>query len=163
AERDGSVVVVQVGFATNLARLLDSPPDEYSRLPGAELVRRKVRLLSLMAGAFKPTNGDLRYREYNVVKDIASAPVLATRWASAMIWSGFEIGTALPYPHTSIENDFGYVARHPVAEAYVRYQPPPHDRPTWDLTSVLAGLYPDRGYFDRSPAGIVVVEPDGAT
>ncbi len=54
-----------------------------------------------------------------------------------MVWSGFEIGLALPYPHVSIERDYAYVKHHPLAEAYYAYIPPPHDRPTWDLTSVL--------------------------
>ena len=98
AQPDGSVVVVQVGFATNLARLLDSPPDDLSPLPGEELVRAKVRQLSLMAGAFEPIEGNARYREYNVVKDLASSRALAARWPTPMVWSGFEVGIALPYP-----------------------------------------------------------------
>ena len=49
------------------------------------------------------------------------------------------------------------------AEAYCLRNPPPHDRPTWDLTSVLAAVYPDRGYFDLSPPGGVTVEADGFT
>ena len=51
-----------------------------------------------------------------------------------MVFSGFEIGIALPYPAASIERDYGYVPHHPLAEAYIRYIPPPHNRPTWDLT-----------------------------
>ena len=35
AQPDHSVVIAQVGFSTNLARLLDSPPDEYSPLTGS--------------------------------------------------------------------------------------------------------------------------------
>ena len=54
---DRSVVVVQVGFSVNLARLLESAPDRYSPLAGRELVQKKVRLLSLMAGAFQPIEG----------------------------------------------------------------------------------------------------------
>src|SRR6185437_9970799 len=46
---DQSVVVAQVGFSTNLARLLDSPPDAVSPLSGVDLVKAKVRFLSLMA------------------------------------------------------------------------------------------------------------------
>ena len=57
AQPDHSVVIAQVGFSTNLARLLDSPPDEHSPLSGLELVRRKVKLLSLMAGAFTTDRG----------------------------------------------------------------------------------------------------------
>jgi hypothetical protein len=163
AQPDRSVVIAQVGFSTNLARLLDSPPDEHSPLPGAELVRRKVQWLSLMAGAFRPIEGDPHYREYNVVKDIPSARALAERWPTPMVYSGFEIGIALPYPAVSIERDYRYVPHHPLAEAYIRRNPPPHNRPTWDLTSVLVAVLGDRGYFDRSPLGRVTVEPDGST
>src|SRR5690349_1470639 len=42
AAEDQSVVLVQVGFFTNLAKLLDSPADAASPLPGRELVKRKV-------------------------------------------------------------------------------------------------------------------------
>jgi hypothetical protein len=158
-----SVVIVQVGFSTNLARLLESPPDEYSPLRGLDLVKQKVRLLSLMAGAFTPIGGEPRYREYNVTKDIGSARALAEGWPGKVVFSGYEIGAALPYPSLSIERDFRYVAHHPLAEAYVRRNPPPHNRPTWDLTSVLHAVLGDRGYFDLSPPGKVTVEPDGFT
>jgi hypothetical protein len=163
AQPDNSVVIAQVGFSTNLARLLESGPDEHSPLSGIELVRKKVQLLSLMAGAFRPIEGNPRYREYNVVKDIPSFRRLVDYWPSPMVFSGFEIGIALPYPATSIERDFGYVAHHPLAEAYIRYIPPPHNRPTWDLTSVLYAVRGDRGYFDISPPGRVTVDGDGST
>jgi purine nucleosidase len=163
AQPDQSVVIVQVGFSTNLARLVASPPDEHSPLAGGELVGRKVKLLSLMAGAFTAIEGNSHYREYNVIKDIKSAQVLAERWPTPMIFSPFEVGIALPYPATSIERDYGYVPHHPLAEAYIRRNPPPHNRPTWDLTSVLYGVLADRGYFDLSPRGKVDVEADGFT
>ena len=79
------------------------------------------------------------------------------------MWSGFEIGISLPYPHQSIERDYAYVRHHPLAEAYVLYNPPPHDRPTWDLTSVLYAVRADRGYFDLSDNGMVRVADDGLT
>ncbi len=161
AEADGSVAIAQVGFSTNLTRLLESPPDEYSPLSGEELVKRKVSRLSLMAGAFRKIDGNAHYIEYNVFKDIPSCRKLASKWPTPMIWSGFEIGIALPYPAVSIERDYGYVAHHPVSEAYILYIPPPHNRPTWDLTSVLYAVYPDRGYFDLSEPGRVTVEKDG--
>jgi hypothetical protein len=163
AQPDRSVVIVQVGFSTNLARLLDSPPDECSPLPGQELVHRKVKRLSLMAGAFQPIEGNRRYLEYNVVKDVKSARALAERWPTAMVYSGFEIGIAVPYPAMSIERDYAYVLHHPLAEAYIKRNPPPHNRPTWDLTSVLVAVLGDRGYFDSSPVGKVTIEADGFT
>ena len=164
---DGSVVVAQVGFSTNLAMLLDSPADAISPLTGSQLVERKVRLLSVMAGAFQQIKGQdgkpYDHKEYNIIKDIPSAQKIATRWPTEIIYSGYEIGIAVPYPADSILTDFGYVEHHPLAEAYTLYNPPPHNRPTWDLTSVLIGVRPDRGYFDLSPPGTVAVAEDGLT
>lgn len=167
AAEDHSVMMIQVGFSTNLARLLDSPADAISPLDGVQLVSAKVMQLSIMAGAFTKIPGDkgewVEHREYNVVQDLASAKKLAAEWPTEILWSGFEIGLALPYPHQSILKDYRYVAHHPLAEAYHLYIPPPHDRPTWDLTSVLVGIRPDRDYFGLSPQGHVTVEPDGLT
>ena len=159
-EADNSVVIAQVGFSTNLARLLDSKADEYSDLDGPVLVARKVRVLSIMAGAFKLIN-DKEHLEYNVVKDIPAAQQLAEAWPTPIVYSGFEIGLSIPYPAASIDNDFAYVEHHPLQEAYQLYEPTPHERPTWDLTSVLWGVRPGRGYFDLSAPGKVTVSEKG--
>ena len=82
--KDGSVVICQVGFSTNLADLLTSQADDASPLGGSELIKRKVRLLSIMAGAFKQIVGDTGHlydhKEYNVVKDLPAAKKLAAKW-----------------------------------------------------------------------------------
>jgi inosine-uridine nucleoside N-ribohydrolase len=162
-QADGAVVIVQVGFSTNLVRLLASPGDEISPLSGRDLVKQKVKLLSLMAGAFTKIGNDTHYREYNVTQDIPSNQKLAAEWPTPMVWSGFEIGIAVPYQLQSILHDYEYVPHHPLKEAYYLYEPPPHERPTWDLTAVLYAVLPDRGYFDLSEPGIVKVETDGFT
>jgi len=160
---DHSLVLVQVGFFSNFAALLDTPGDDVSPLPGKELVKQKVKLLSIMAGSFQTIQHNNHYLEYNVRIDIPSAQKLAREWPTPIVWSGYEIGIAVPYPHESIERDYEYVPHHPIKESYVLYNPPPHDRPTWDLTSVLYAVFPDRGYFDLSPPGAVTVEKDGFT
>ena len=162
-EPDNSVVLVQTGFFTNFKRLLESQPDALSPLNGRDLIAKKAKMLSIMAGAFQTINWNTRYLEYNVVKDIPAAQALAKGWPSPVVWSGFEIGIAAAYPHESVEQDFGYVKHHPLKEAYYVYQPPPHDRPTWDPTALLYAVYPDRGYFTLSAAGTVQVDDDGAT
>ncbi len=160
---DSSVVLVQVGYFSNLAALLNTPADDISPLTGRELVKQKVRLLSVMAGAFQTIRHDNHRLEFNVIKDIPSAQKLSADWPTPIVWSGFEIGIAVPYPAASIEQDFSYVPHHPAAEAYCLYNPPPHARPTWDLTSVLYAVFPDRGYFTLSSPGQVAVENDGFT
>ena len=49
----------------------------------------------------------------------ASAKALIADWPSPIVWSGFEIGKTLTYPHESIEQDYGYVPHHPLSEAYI--------------------------------------------
>ncbi len=163
AQADGSVVLVQVGYFSNFAALLDTPADELSALTGRDLVKQKVKLLSVMAGAFQTINDNNHYPEFNVYKDIPAAQKLARDWPTPIVWSGFEIGIALPYPAVSIERDFRFVPHHPLAEAYQLYSPTPHERPTWDLTSALYAVQPDRGFFGLSEAGMVTVESDGFT
>jgi inosine-uridine nucleoside N-ribohydrolase len=155
-EKDGAVTLIQVGFSTNLARLMESAPDRYSDLSGMELVKKKVRLLTVMAGNFAASKP-----EYNVMTDIPAATKLFSTWPTDIYFSGFEVGSAILFPASSIEHDFP--AGNPVAEAYRVYAKMPYDRPSWDLTTVLYDLRPDRAYFDVSPPGDVVVSPDGST
>lgn len=158
SQPDGSVVMVQVGFSTNLARLLDSPGDASSPLAGRDLVGRKVRLLSIMGGAFPPL-----LAEYNIKVDLAASTKLFAEWPTEIVASGFEIGEAVLYPAASIENDFGYVEHHPVADAYRAFEKMPYDRPSWDLTSVLYAVRPERGYFGLSPRGTIRADGEGYT
>jgi inosine-uridine nucleoside N-ribohydrolase len=162
-EADGSVVIAQVGFFTNLARLLDSKGDAHSPLSGIELIKKKVKVLSIMAGAFQTVEWRTRHLEYNVKLDVPAAQKLVRQWPTEIIWSGYEIGVAAAFPHVVIEKDLDYVAHHPLKEAYYAYNPPPHDRPTWDPTAVLYAVYPDRGYFSLSPSGYVRVDDDAGT
>jgi len=146
-------VIIQIGFSTNLAALLDSPADDVSPLNGLELVRQKVSLVSAMAGNFvEPTP------EYNVKLDIPAAQKLAEACPAPIVFSGFEIGRALKYPATSIEKDYRYVAWHPIEASYRAYNKMPYDRPTWDLTSVLYAVRPTHGYFTLSGDGQVTVD-----
>jgi inosine-uridine nucleoside N-ribohydrolase len=157
-EPDTGVTIVQVGFSTNLARLLDSRADENSPLSGAQLVEQKVRLLVTMAGHFPPAEP-----EYNVVTDIPSAQKVFAEWPSPVVFSGFEIGNALLFPARSIEHDFSWVREHPVVDAYRNYMHMPYDRPSWDLTAALYAVRPDAGYFSLSPNGTVGVDEKGNT
>ena len=164
SQPDKSVVILQVGFSTNLARLLDSPSDSHSQLNGRDLVAQKVKQLYAMAGHFEPLDQQqAAFKEYNVMEDIPSAQKLVDEWPTPIDFSGFEIGREIEYPAESIEEDYGYVEHHPIAEAYRLYMPPPHNRPTWDLTPVLQAVRPTRGYFGFSMRGRVSVDDEGVT
>lgn len=161
-QADHSVVIAQVGFSTNLARLLDTTADDYSALNGRELVAQKVKVLSVMAGAFEPFNGK-PHREYNVVLDIPAAQKLANEWPTPIVYSGFEIGITTRLPKEGIRDDFDYVPDHPMDAAYRLYNKEYRDQPSWDLTSVLWAVRPERGYFGLSEPGRVSYDGEGYT
>ncbi|QDT02246.1 Inosine-uridine preferring nucleoside hydrolase [Rubripirellula lacrimiformis] len=163
SSEDHSVVMVQVGLAANLADLVESKADDISDLSGRELIQQKVREVQVMAGAFQTIDGKTHFLEANVRNGIQSMQRFADQWPNdvPVIWSGFEIGIALPYPRQSIARDFAYTPHHIVREAYLLYCGPNHDRPSWDLTSVLDAVRPDGNFFGRSQPGRVSVEDDG--
>ena len=160
---DRSVVYVSVGFSTNVSRLLNSMPDENSPLNGTELVEKKVKYFSVMAGEFRNTARP-PVPEYNVKMDIASARNFFAKSPVPIVFSGFEIGNALPFPHSEVDK-FG--ADNPVAEAYNLYawaidkKNGRHDRPSWDLTSVLYVFSP--AMFEVSEPGTVTLDEKGGT
>lgn len=156
---DNSVVISTVGFSTNLARLLDTPADEFSPLTGKELVAKKVKLLVPMAGHMSDTT----YCEYNVIKDIPAAQKVFAEWPTKMAVSPFEVGLAIEYPGESIANDFSWASdRHPMVKAYEAWGTMPYDRPTWDLTSVLYAVEGD-SWFTMSEPGNIVIKDNGAS
>jgi inosine-uridine nucleoside N-ribohydrolase len=165
AAPDQSIVIIQVGLASNLADLVESPADTISEMTGRELIEKKVKLVSVMAGAFEPVNGDPHYLEANVKNGIQSMQRFSEKWPidCPVIWSDFNIGTRVTYPRQSIARDFEYQANHIVKEAYLLHSGPNHDRPSWDLTSVLYAVRPDDHYFTLSPQGQVSTAEDGYT
>jgi purine nucleosidase len=173
AQPDGSVVMIQVGYSTNLAGLLRSGPDAASALDGHDLIRQKVRLLSVMAGNFaESTVGGQKLAkgspEFNLTSDVTSAQALFSGWPTPIVDSGFEIGMALLYPAVSIERDFSYVDHHPIMETYRTYVQEtsskwPHAHATFDLTAVLYAARPDRNYFSLSKPGRITVLADGGS
>ena len=153
---DHSVVLIVVGFSTNLARLLESGPDEISPLSGKALLAQKGKLVSVMAGNFK----DPKKPEYNVMKDVASARNFYRECPIPMVFSGYEVGAKILYPWAAIENDYQWAPHHPVVDAYRAYkQGKPYDRPTWDLCASLYAVRPQAGYFTLSGKG--TVSPNG--
>lgn len=150
-QKDHSVVIVAVGFFTNLARLLDVDP---------VLVERKVKKLVLMAGDFREEG---RINEHNVVYDIESAKKVCEKWPSELVTSPFLVGEEVLFPVGAIYQNLRYETLNPVAEAYKNYKRMPYDRPTWDLSSALFAVTGGKGLFTLSPKGKITVSDTGAT
>ncbi|HEY4111139.1 nucleoside hydrolase [Puia sp.] len=133
---DHSVVIVTVGFQTNLADLLETNADENSRLDGIQLVKKKVKLLVSMAGTFP------RGKEFNINSDVSAALSVSKNWPTPVIYSGFEIGkrikTGLPLVHNAA------IRNSPVKDVFrIAMRQSPEDaqgRMSWDETAVLVAL-----------------------
>ena len=156
---DTSVVIVSVGFSTNIARLLDTPADRFSPLSGKDLVARKVKYLSMMAGNIV----DSTFTEYNVMRDVPAAQKVFREWPTPIVMSPFDVGIAIMFPVTVIENGLGYASPHPLKIAYESYLPMPYDRPTWDLTSVLYAVEGLQDYFSISAWGRIDADDNSYT
>lgn len=154
---DRSVTIITVGFLTNLANLLNSKPDQYSRLSGKSLITQKVRQVVSMAGKF-PSG-----REYNVFRDTLSSQLVFSAWPTPILCSGFEIGqkihSGLPLTQNpSIQNS-------PVKDVFSISLPKAKEdkngRMSWDQTAVLVGV---RGYepYYTVKSGRLTVNADGS-
>ncbi|KAF7488404.1 hypothetical protein SSS_04502 [Sarcoptes scabiei] len=84
--RNNSVIILSIGFFYNLARLIESGPDQYSHLNGYELIEQKVYRLVAMAGEF-PTG-----HEWNIAIGAEAAKLALKRWPTSVVFVGFESG-----------------------------------------------------------------------
>ncbi len=157
SQPDGSVTFVSLGFGTTIAQLLESAPDEYSPLAGVDLIARKTRGLSIMAGSY----GEKKRSEYNVRNDIPAMQTVFEKWPTAIWQNPFEIGKQTMYPGALIGQNLGYYEPNPVVAGYEAYQQMPYDRPSWDILSVLYPLRPE--LFTHSVPGTVTVDDAGYT
>ena len=159
SQPDNSVVIVTVGFSTTMADLLRSRPDRHSKLSGRELVARKVKYFSVMAGEFKRKE----YAEYNVWNDVQAAQYFIDESPVPMVFTPHTIGTQIEYPGRSIAEDFEWGRPHPMVEAYKAYGKMPYDRPTWDVIAAAYACCPDSGMYTLTEAGEVTVTDKGVT
>jgi inosine-uridine nucleoside N-ribohydrolase len=159
-----SVVIVMIGFSTNMARLLASGSDRHSGRNGLDLFAAKVKRVVAMAGNFSDEvqrNPSLDTREYNIHRDVPAAIDFFTRCPAPITFCGYEVGAAMLYPSDSIDTDYNWAEHHPVAEAYRCYMQMPYERPLWDPATVMEAVRPGSGYFEMSPPGRVTVDGEG--
>ena len=164
AADDGSVAIAAIGFATNLAALLKSPPDSTSPLNGTALVARKVRIVTWQGGwyASRHPAADLAKRK----------PEDEFNWGCGRRWfapiAGCEGTAAYAVGHmpTSVEQIFSEVgflmptgdtlmqcaeSRHPCRAALAAtkrawHQDPSGGRASWDAMVTLMAV--------RGPEGV---------
>jgi inosine-uridine nucleoside N-ribohydrolase len=154
---DKSVTIVTVGFLTNLANLLASPPDQYSPLPGRELVAKKVKQLVSMAGKF-PAG-----REFNIHKDAEASKKALENWPGPVIFSGFEIGQKIKTGLPLVQN--ARIRQSPTKDVFrisiPLAQEDQQGRMSWDQTAVLVAIKGAGPYYELKP-GRIRIHPDGS-
>jgi pyrimidine-specific ribonucleoside hydrolase len=157
SQPDKSVTIITVGFLTNLAGLLQSPPDQYSKLGGLHLINQKVRQLVCMAGRFPEGS------EFNLDRDPVASNVVFANWPTAVLFSGFEIGARIKTGLPLINNKS--IVNSPVKDVFrIAIPKDPKDsmgRSSWDETAVLVGI---KGYqpWYKLRAGKIVMNKDGS-
>lgn len=152
AEPDKSVVIVTVGYLTNIAALLQSKPDQYSPMTGEELVRKKVKLLVAMAGAF-PSG-----KEWNSSFDTKATQIVVEKFPVPIIFSGVEIGEKILTGKRLIASD---IPETPAKKVFkFRNNREPDGRQSWDQTAVLVGVRGTEKYFN-TVKGRMIMNDDG--
>ncbi len=156
-QADSSVVLIAVGPETNLSRLLMSKPDQYSSLSGVALVKKKVKLVSVMGGNYDRTP----FPEWNIITDLDAARYFFSHCPVPVIASGYEVGNALLFPSKSIDIDSPDKEGNPLYISYSFWGEMPYDRPSWDMTSVLVVAETEQDYFHFSPSGLINIDTIG--
>ena len=150
-----SVAIVATGFATCLNQLLASPSDAISPLSGAELVKQKVKLLSVMGGKYPSGT------EWNFECDAPGFHKLFTQWTRRNGYppvylngfaNGLDILAGVPATASPTLNPTRYALQ--LAGT--------NQRPMWDMLSALFAVrglaYDGTIYFTQSVPGTVTVD-----
>ncbi len=156
-QADQSVVIVTVGFLTNLEELLKSGPDSLSSLTGMELVRQKVRTYVAMAGAFPEG------REFNVYVDSTASAYVTKNWPTPILFSGFEIGNKIMTGSRLSKSKISGPAQYAYEYCLRTYAGKPvENRMSWDLTAVLCAVRNPEKYFYVSGEGTLCCNSNGS-
>ncbi len=154
---DRSVVLVTIGYKTNVRDLLFSEPCEHSDLTGAELIEQKVRIWACMGGYFPEG------REANIVWDYEASYEAISNWPTDIVFSGWEIGRFIYTggPLYQLPEDS------PVRRSYQLFNNiQPHR--SWDQSALLYAIRglderPATDYWDFSEPGRIVIDPESGT
>lgn len=158
AQEDHSVVVVTVGFLSNLADLLKSGPDKYSSLGGKDLVAKKVKKWVAMAGVF-PSG-----KEFNVIKHPEASVYTLQNWPTSALFSGFEIGDKLLTGNkVAVQGTKGSPVQWAYQYCLSNYsEKPTLNRKSWDHTAVLCAVRNPEDYFYVIGNGTFECNSDGS-
>ncbi|MBI1369776.1 MAG: nucleoside hydrolase [Planctomycetes bacterium] len=153
AAPDDSVVIVTVGYLTNLRYLLASKPDAISPLTGLALVKRKVHRWVCMGGRYPEHMDPHVYGNFK--PDPAAAVQAVADWPGPIYFSGIgaDVLTGRTLDKTPDDN--------PIRRAYKLYLGNAPARPSWDETALLFAVRPDAPYWHLLTTGSNHIFPNG--
>jgi hypothetical protein len=158
---DRSVVVVTVGYLTNLADLLRLPAE--GGLPsGREVAERKIRYWACMGGNFvgRPAKDDVKLTNMNFVTEKEGAWFAVRNWPGPLVFVGREIGS-VPSGLKAGARLKDLPESNPVRLAYALYfGGEPKDRHVADQTAVLCAVRGPDAYWDAETSGYMDLRPD---
>jgi hypothetical protein len=129
---DHSITIASIGFLTNLESLLKSTGDAHDPRGGVELVRAKVKLLSVMGGKYP----DGAEHNFNYAGAAGSTRFVCESWpddAVPIVFSGFELGGSI-----ITGKAYQKAPPSPMRRCYeLAYDSLRKGRPSWDQTTVL--------------------------
>ncbi len=140
---DNSITILSIGFASNLAHLLESEADEYSQLNGVDLVRQKVKAIYLQAGHF----GKGMEPDYNFSQDADHAKVFMRLCPAPMYFSPQEAGDMFDYAIPDMLADLEKTGNteSPLYHCYKHHNCDTGQR-MWDVITLIQWLHPE--FFD---------------
>ena len=115
SQPDSSVVIVTVGYVSNLYDLLHSLPDEISPLTGVELAEKKVKHLVCMGGRYPLQEDPGKWGNFK--PDPRAIQYVAKEWPADIIFTaGGDFADAIPTGKVLFRPE--YQEDNPVSEAY---------------------------------------------
>lgn len=164
--KDHSVYIICIGAFTNLGQLLQSQPDEYSPLTGAELVAQKVRQLDVTGGCFSKVKltGEENYveAEYNIAIDVPLAKTVLEQWPTPLHMLPLEEGLKFPSDHNEVLADYEWNPTSPMYRIYSNYDERGLDQCWWDALTVMHTIEPEK-FFSCTKQGTLKISDKGVT
>ncbi len=157
SEANGTVVILTVGYMSNIETLLKSEPDNFSELTGIELVKKKVKVWICMGGNFPV---DPAKDNVNFTRDATAALFAIKNWPGKIIFAGREIGHNIfignKLRNTPITN--------PVRRAYELHRSPVNpenwNHHTADPCAVMLAIRGMADYWELENDGYIDMKDD---
>lgn len=158
---DHSVVIVTVGYLTNIRNLLELPASG-GRSSGRDLVRAKVKRWVCMGGNFigQPPKDDLKLGNVNFTYDAEATKFAIDHWPGEIVFAGREV-CSVPSGLAIGENLARTPTNNPVRRAYEHYfDGKLKNRHVADLVAVFYAVRGLSDCWDLESNGWMDLKPD---